>query len=107
MRASVLDSETSHLWPVKAAVGRSWIGLKKGVVFQGSNWVVQTQNETLFIYLHSCAGLESFAEMTQFLIFDMLTNGQFINRERKFGNNILFRTIAYVLHDGGQNSNSP
>lgn len=102
MRASVLDSETGHLWPVETAVRRSWIGLKKGVVFQGSNWVVQTPNETLFIYLHSCAGLESYAEMTQFLIFDMLTNGQFINRERQFGNNISFRTIAYVLHEGAE-----
>lgn len=40
--------------------------------------------------------------MTQFHIFVMLTNGQFINRERQFGNNIFLRTVAYVLHGGGQ-----
>lgn len=74
---------------------------EEGCCVSGQYWVVQTQNETLFIYLHSCAGLENYVEMTQFLIFDMLTSGQFINRERQFGNNIFFRTIAYVFHGGG------
>lgn len=46
VRASVLDSETGHLWPGEAAVRSPWIGLNKGVVIHGSNWVVQTQNET-------------------------------------------------------------
>lgn len=46
VRVSVLDSEVGNLWPVEAAIRRPWSGWNKGVVFYGSNWVVQTQNET-------------------------------------------------------------
>lgn len=49
VRASVLDSETGNLWPAKAAITGPWIGLNKSVVFYGSNWVVQTQNETVVL----------------------------------------------------------
>lgn len=106
VRASVLASETGALWPVKAAVRSPWIGLNKGVVFYGTNWVVQTQSETRFIYFHSCAGLEGHAEMTPFHILVMLTNGQFIKRERQCGNSIFLRTVVYVYMAGAM-SNSP
>lgn len=46
VRVSIPASETGNLWPVKAAIRSPWIGLYKGVVFYGSDWVVQTQSET-------------------------------------------------------------
>lgn len=43
--------------------------------------------------------------MTQFHIFVMLTNGQFINRERQFGNSIFLGTIVYVYMAVGAGGN--
>lgn len=75
-----------------------WIGRNQGAVFQGRPGIVQTHNETWFIYLHSCTGLESYVEMTQFHIFVMLAKGQLLNRERHFGNTIFLRTEDYSVY---------
>lgn len=75
-RSAPLCEPVCSLWPVKSAPTSPWIGLTKGVVFCDSSWVVQTQNETLFIYFHSCAGLESYVEMTQFHIVIVLAKDQ-------------------------------